>query len=477
MTGKSPSVWATFAGLLLFLLYYSQTNAYAWDEGFHLLTAQLIAHGKTPYFDFFFPQTPLNAYWNAFWMRLFGDTWRTAHAVAAVMTCITVLLTGGFVLRRTANSTAAVVAMLLFGLNSMVVQFGPVGQAYGFCLCMVVIAFRLVVKASEETGFIAAFGAGLFAAASASASLLTAPVAPVMWLWMILASQAGARLRNAAAFACGCVVGTAPVWWMMLQDPKRILFDMFLYNMRYRAVNWDDVGSHDITALLAGIDNAQALVLGLGAVGTVIFLLRNNSWHPGNRAPLYLCAALAGLLGIHIANGRPTFERYFLFLVPWLAILIGFGLAAVPGQYRKAVAGVLLTLTFLGLGKSLYEERDSFTWGIWEEVSKKVLEVTPPGRRIQADEHVYLVTRRVPPEGMEHENSHKALPLTAEERRSLHIVSKPELEKQVRDGYYSTIATCDDDKPVSKDIVAPRYANKWELEQCTVYWGFQQPGR
>ena len=29
--------------------------------------------GKTPYLDFFFPQAPLNAYWNAGWMRLFGE--------------------------------------------------------------------------------------------------------------------------------------------------------------------------------------------------------------------------------------------------------------------------------------------------------------------------------------------------------------------------------------------------------------------
>ena len=46
-----------FAGLLL----YSQTLAFAWDEGFHLLAAQLIKAGKRPYLDFCFPQTPLNA--------------------------------------------------------------------------------------------------------------------------------------------------------------------------------------------------------------------------------------------------------------------------------------------------------------------------------------------------------------------------------------------------------------------------------
>ena len=79
---------------------YAQTRAFAWDEGFHLVTAQSINRGKRPYLDFCFPQTPLNAYWNAGWMRVFGDTWRTPHAVAAVMTALAVLLTAGYVLRR-----------------------------------------------------------------------------------------------------------------------------------------------------------------------------------------------------------------------------------------------------------------------------------------------------------------------------------------------------------------------------------------
>src|SRR5207253_10790132 len=54
------------------LVVYSQVRAFAWDEGFHLLTAQSINAGKRPYIDFCFSQTPLIAYWNAFWMRMLG---------------------------------------------------------------------------------------------------------------------------------------------------------------------------------------------------------------------------------------------------------------------------------------------------------------------------------------------------------------------------------------------------------------------
>ncbi|MGA3040886.1 MAG: hypothetical protein ABSF54_08895, partial [Bryobacteraceae bacterium] len=49
---------------------YAQLRAFAWDEGWHLLAAQNINRGKRPYLDFCYPQTPLNVYWNAGWMRV-----------------------------------------------------------------------------------------------------------------------------------------------------------------------------------------------------------------------------------------------------------------------------------------------------------------------------------------------------------------------------------------------------------------------
>lgn len=40
------------------LVFFSQTRAFTWDEGFHLLAAQLILAGKKPYLDFCFPSRP-----------------------------------------------------------------------------------------------------------------------------------------------------------------------------------------------------------------------------------------------------------------------------------------------------------------------------------------------------------------------------------------------------------------------------------
>src|ERR1700734_706543 len=121
------SLCAVFAALSAGLLIYSQTQALAWDEGFHLLAAQLIKAGKRPWLDFCFPQTPLNAYWNAGWMRIFGQSWRVTHAVAAVVTAAAAFLTADFIFARFPvprwRLAGALAAALLVGWNIEVVDF------------------------------------------------------------------------------------------------------------------------------------------------------------------------------------------------------------------------------------------------------------------------------------------------------------------------------------------------------------------
>ena len=185
---QKPFLWLCGLVSLLAagLVVYSQTLAFAWDEGYHLLAAQLIKSGKQPYLDFCFPQTPLNAYWNALWMAVFGESWRTAHAVAAVATAGAILLTAHFLLTRFPlpgwRLAAALAAALIVGQNHIVLYFGTIGQAYGLCLFLTVAAFRLSISAVDRKGLLLPGLAGFLAGAAAASSLLTAPVAPVLLL-------------------------------------------------------------------------------------------------------------------------------------------------------------------------------------------------------------------------------------------------------------------------------------------------------
>src|SRR5713226_7727439 len=120
---QKPFLWLSGAVSLLAagLLAYSQTvYSFAWDEGYHLLAAQLVKSGKQPYLDFCFPQTPLNTYWNAAWMWVLGESWRAIHAVSAMLCCGAAWLVAGFARTRFPDvawrGTAALAVLLMVGL-------------------------------------------------------------------------------------------------------------------------------------------------------------------------------------------------------------------------------------------------------------------------------------------------------------------------------------------------------------------------
>ena len=461
------------------LLAYALTYAMVWDEGFHLLAAQLIKAGKTPYLDFCFPQTPFNAYWNAAWMRAFGDSWRAVHALATLLTAGAIMLTADFVFVRFPvprwRLAAALTAAAVMGLNELIVQFGTVGQAYGMCLFLMAAAFRLSILAAERNRAWWSASAGFLAAASAGSSMLTAPVGPVLLVWILLYNRAGSRLRKFAAFVTGAVAAFVPVFWLFARAPRQVLFNLAGYHLFYRSVAWEDVPQHDLEVLASWVDSTPALLLGLLAAAGVLFTIKNRQdrrW----REELYLCCWLSAALALFIATAHPTFERYFLMLVPFLAILASVGLCEIGTRldprgrpfWPVLVVTVLLCLM---LAKTLYDRRGSYTWSDLEDVARQVDQVTAPQASLLADEHIYFLTRRTPPSGLEFPDALK-LNLPPAFAASLHIVPRAEFARRVQARIFSTVQTCAeaDDERFQVLNVPPVYARKAVVHECRIFW-------
>jgi hypothetical protein len=467
-----------FAGLLV----YSQTAACTWDESYHLLAAQLIKAGKRPYLDFVFPQTALNAYGNALWMLVFGESWRVIHVVAASFTAGAILLTADYVLVRVplpgwrlplALATAVTVA-----LNAMVFEFGTVAQAYGICLFMIVAAFRLTVRAVERRGVLFAALAGLTAGAGAASSLLTAPVGPVLLIWMLFQNRIGSRWSKCAAFLAGVAIPFLPILRLFLLGPRQVRFSIIEYQLLHRQVDWPGAIRHDFELLITWIDRSQALFLGLLAVAGLFFIARRSEWDRKLRAELYLCGWLALAVAVHISNAHPTFGQYYLFAVPFLGVLASVGLYAVssrlyhPDQPWGPVIALTVMLS-LGLAKSLYERREDMAWSDLEEIARQVQQVTPPQNSLLADEPVYFLTRRPPPSGMELNDSHKLNSLPADLTALLHVVPRTELDRRITAGEFNTVETCDDDNEKIEALHLPQlYSQRVELSGCAVYWNW-----
>jgi|SRR5580658_80646 hypothetical protein len=474
-------IWALLALLAAVLGVYAQTRAFAWDEGFHLVTAQSINRGKRPYLDFCFPQTPLNAYWNAGWMRVFGGTWRTPHAVAGAMTALAVLLVAGYLLRRFPEPgwrlAAAVAAVCSFGLNNMVVEFGTIAQAYALCLFLIVCAFLFTVTAVDRVRPWFSGVAGLLACAAANCSLLTAPVAPVLLVWMLICNRAGSRWAKLGAFGAGGAVACAPLAWLFVQGPQQTIFNVLHYNLLYRQREWEGALAHNFGEWFAWVGSPQALILGLLGLAGLLFLRKRSTWESAQRREFYLCAWLAVALMAHISTATPTFRRYYLLAVPFLAILACAGLYDVGsrlGSPDRPWVPVLIVSLLTGacLAKTLAESWDDFSWPTVEKIAAKVKQVTPSQAVLYADEPTYAVTRHVPPPGLELADSHK-LDFPPAVARELHVISEKELDRQLKAGVFDVIEMSDDDTRIDKLGIRKMYVHSAEVEDYDIFWGKQ----
>src|SRR5271157_1613212 len=422
-------------------LVYAEMWAFTWDESYHLVAAQLMGAGRRPYIDFCFPQTPLNTYWNAAWMRVLGQSWRVPHAWAALFAIGAVLLTADFVYARfpvgSWRLAAAVAAGLATGLNAMVFEYGPLAQAYGICLFGLAAAFRVTVRAVDRRGPRLAGLGGLFAGVAAGSSLLSAAAAPVLLGWMLYYNRAGRRWTKLIAFGVGAAVPFAPVCWLFWLGPRQTWFNVVQYHAFFRELYWSETTRHDLEILTSWIDSGQGLMLGLLAVFGLLYVARRSDWPRALKAEFYLCAWLAAALSVWVGRAHPTFARYFLLTVPFLTILSVAGLYAIASRVLggdRAVWPVLLVsvLFALGLGKSQYERRE-LNWSVYQRQASKVDQVTPRNALVLADEPIYFLTKRTPPPGFELYYTH-SLNLPAGEAALMHIINEAEMKRLVQSG-------------------------------------------
>ena len=470
------ALYAAFAIMAAGFLVYSQTLSFHWDEGFHILTAYLIHLGKRPYLDFFFPQTPLNAYWNAAWLGISGSSWRAVHAVAALATIASVALIAQYLYTlfpdRRWQAAAAFAALALFGLHSLVWEYGTISQAYALCLLLVVAAFRAAVEAAGRSNPGMSALAGALAGAAACSTLLTAAASPVLLVWIWLNSRAGNRWLKAAAFVAGAVVPCLPVLVLFARGPHNVIFDILKYHSIYRRVEWEGATAHDIGIVTDWINGSQGLLLVLLAAAGLIFSRKIEFDRP-RQAELRLCLWLVLAIGAQNLFAHPTFPQYYVFLIPFLTVLgtIGFyavSLRLMDHDRPRVSVIVIVGVAALCLGNSVYNDRDTYTWRQLERVAAKARQVTPKGEALLAPEQLYVLAQWPVPPGMEHDDAHK-LQLGPAESARLHILPKAEVDRQIKAGDYPTMVSCDDDR-TSEVAGWNVYVQKADYGDCTVLW-------
>ncbi len=479
-------LWAAVAVLWAGLFLFSQTLAWDGDEGFHLLAAQLITAGKKPYLDFFYQHVPLHIYITAGWFRLFGDTWRSAHALATVFTGSSLLLVAGFVYSRIPDLAwrvpAAIAASVLVGLHAEVIQNGTVGVAYGLCLFLTLAGFRLVIVAVDRASGWAAAGAGLCAGAAANASLLTAPVAPILLLWMISRIRIGHRWAKAAWFLAGAVIACIPFLWLAAQGPRQTFFDVVEYHVLHRqsvATTIAGMVRENLgTVYTVWLESTQGLVLVLLAIVGGLFLAGRTEWDPRDRAEMALCTWLALGLGVYLSVARHTHPMYFVLVVPFLSLFAAFGVYAIGsriGSLGRPTLVMLLVLGWYGIGlvkPASHVFRDYAPhWPVYDEVAQTINRVTPAGGEVWAyDEFLYFAARRIPPPGLGNLYS-QSLSLPPSLAADLRVKPLLQLEASLAAGRYATAVVEPDEQAIARWGLTRLYRGRTLVRGYEVFWG------
>jgi 4-amino-4-deoxy-L-arabinose transferase-like glycosyltransferase len=474
-----PSLWCALLLIVGGLAIFSQTWAWWGDEGFHLLASQLINAGKKPYLDFFYPQPPVYAYLNAGWMRIFGQNWGSSHMLSALLTGGSVILSAGYVFERVPENSwklsAAVVAAILIGLNTTVIGFATISQAYSICLFLTVAAFRLGIKGVAESRPALLLWSGLCAGASVESSLLSAPIMPIVLAWTAWHSAAGRRVKACSWFLVGAGLSLLPLVWLAVLAPRQMLFNIFEYHFFYRSPSkWIalDINFNTLSGLL---HSRQFLLLVVFAGIGLLFVGERSQRDASRKAEFYLCGWLAAGFALFLGTLWVTQQQYFVLLIPFLSILASVGIMATaswlrqPGRPAWLVPGILV-LFVAGLPWWLWQQRQRLHWPRLEAAARAVNEVTPQGGLIWAYEGIYFAAQRIPPSGLEHADAQK-LQLSPVEAASLHVVSRASLHEWIASGRFATVASCwaNEDWIDSNDL-RRIYAKHAMVDSCDIFW-------
>lgn len=484
----SRAVWFSLATAVAVLAVLSQTAA-ADDTGFHLLAARLIGAGRLPYRDFFYQHPPLYPLLSAAWMHVFGETWRSAHALSVVLLAGGLYLAARFVVARIQDARwRAVGAAMTIWFIALQEQTALTATAdvQAPLLWLLLLAALTLLTGDQPISARRIFWAGAAAGGAAATSLFALPPLAVLLVWSVARAPRLARGRQTLWLAAGLALGLAPLVALAFPSWSAAWRDIIAYQLFYRgghrgAFAFDYDRRMDLLRVYSTwLTSAQPLMLGaLALVGLAyagrafrpgglersalpVPTLEPSGIGPGDRtaAELRLCGWMALASALVVAIPNPTYFGYFAHMLPFVAILAGVGLGAVGSRLVPNVPPVWLALGIgavfaLGLARPAHLSPGQAYWRELDDVMRFADRVTPAGGELYAsEEDMYFLSRRLPPEGLE--NSY-AVELPASEAAASHAATWTEIDGWLAGGRFATVVVRTEDPRVAALSLLARY--------------------
>ncbi len=316
--------------ILSFAIRVIFLNNFVWgyDEGIHVLLAQLLAAGYTPYTELFVSYPPLFV-WSLEWP---WRIWGTMESIQLLMTVYALLgvATVGVVGFRLGGTIAGLLATIflslapiyLDGSRAVMTEVPSVGVA------TLAVGLAAIYYWRGGRGWLLASGVAV--AASLMLKVLSPYILGLIPL-MILVRQVEQTRQNQQAFTAGVkpLIIDGLIWGagvfipilitLILYDPVEMYRQVVTFRVDTR-VEYQEDWSENLEMLLWFVQHNPALMLAaVWGIGIIIFRQLKNGWF----VLLWLVLAVIFAL-IQV----PLREKHLPLLLPPLAILAGLGLAA-----------------------------------------------------------------------------------------------------------------------------------------------------
>jgi len=359
----------------------SQVRPIDGDEGYYASAARLVAEGKAPYADFFYPQMPLLPYVYAPFYNLVGSSLAAMRLLSVALSALALLFWGLFLRARFGDRPMFVIGgLLLVALNPYLLSWNVTIKTYALTNLGVFATLWAVDRGFHSQRLLWFLVAGLTAGLTVEARLLYLPwagslIAALVWIrWRH--PQAGLSHASVAASGVGFLLGIVPAFRMYLDDPARFRFN----NLDYHSLRFsplDRAGGDEVPQVVSALQElGEALFLNpfmLVALGLAVWgwvaVRRTNENLDASLRPVALVAGLGAVAHtVACLFPDPVHGQYFTSpLAPMLAPLMVLGMVDLARRFGRPttlVAGVVVLAAVL----SYVDLQVRKTGIIWEDV-------------------------------------------------------------------------------------------------------------
>lgn len=307
------------------------------------------------------------------WIDVGGSNEGWVRALSALFAVATIPLLGALA-QRLFNSRTAVFTVLLLAVNPLFIHYAQQGRAFTLSIFLVTASSYLLVRALQAPSRATWLGYAVVTALAPYAFLL-ALLTPVAHVAALLALPAARRpsSRTLAAVATGIGALMAPLGALLVTSSAATGISWAAGNLPGRMV----------TAVRELIPTPLAVLLVAMAVSISLVVLLGWRHRLERRSAggwsvaFVLLSVVVPLLSIAAASFlfTPLFvTRYFAFLVPFVVLLLAWGLLRLRPRVALAAGGAVVALAVAGI---LQDARS--TPEDWRGAAAYVTEAARPG--------------------------------------------------------------------------------------------------